>query len=160
VATRYEKLAANYLAMVTIAATLIWLWLSNAPLYRVHASRLADEDNPALLMGSFSAEASLRLYLRESACQAARFDLRRSIEALGVFIQLSLDQPAIGELFVPRYGAQKPAALLVMHEDTLHEDGAIGECLPRGFPCPAVLPAVGRRGNIEDQAAAWHQRLP
>ncbi len=27
VATRYEKLAANYLAMLTLAATLLWLWV-------------------------------------------------------------------------------------------------------------------------------------
>lgn len=27
VATRYEKLASNYLAMLTLAATLLWLWV-------------------------------------------------------------------------------------------------------------------------------------
>jgi transposase len=27
VATRYEKLAVNYLAILTLAATLLWLWM-------------------------------------------------------------------------------------------------------------------------------------
>lgn len=27
VATRYERLASNYLAMLTLAATLLWLWV-------------------------------------------------------------------------------------------------------------------------------------